>query len=387
MATTVILGGARTVFGSFLGSASGLSSTDLGSRAIRSALARSGLDPSLIDYVVMGQVLSAGAGQMPARIAAVRAGIPMNVPALSVNKVCLSGIQSIILASALIGSGAAGLVVAGGQESMSLAPRLFPRKASKFGAIDVSDHLQHDGLTDEWTGESMGVLADASAQSDGLSRKAMEEFAVESHLRAAAAWESGAMDDEVLSDADIPLARDESIRADATSESLARLRPAFAADGVITAGTSSPMTDGACALVLASKTMAQQLGLEWIAEIHAHGMVAGPDSSLPRQPSDAIRAALRTTSLSTDDLDILEINEAFASVPLTAAADLGVGLDRVNVNGGALAIGHPLGASGARLVLHLAMEMRRRGSGFGAAALCGGGGQGDALILGAPHSS
>lgn len=386
METTVIVGGARTVFGAFLGAASGLAGADLGARAIRSALERTGVGPPQIDYVIMGQVLSAGAGQMPARIAAVRAGIPMGVPALSVNKVCLSGIQAIILASQFIGSGAAEIVVAGGQESMSLAPRLLPRKATKFGAIEVRDHLQDDGLTDEWTGEAMGSLADASARADGFGRDVMEDFAVESHRRAAAAWQTGVMGEEIAFDSDIPLERDESIRPEASRDALSRLRPAFGGGGRITAGTSSPMTDGACALVLASKTRAEQLGLSWIAEIHGHGMVAGPDSSLSHQPSNAIRMAMQAASLSTSDLDIVEINEAFASVPLASAADLDIDLDRVNVNGGALAIGHPLGASGARLVLHLALEMRRRGSEFGAAALCGGGGQGDALILRAPHS-
>ena len=385
--TSVIVAGARTPIGRLSGSLAGFSGAELGGVAIRAALAKAGVTGDQVQYVIMGQVLTAGAGQLPARQAAVAGGIPMNVPALTVNKVCLSGIDSIILADQLIRAGALDVVVAGGQESMTQAPHLLPKSRAgfKYGDVTLTDHLAYDGLRDVFTDEAMGALTE---DANDLARLAQDEFAARSHQRAAAAWKDGLFDDEVVP-VPVPQRRgesllvtqDESVRPDTTTESLGRLRPAFRPEGTITAGNASPINDGAAAVVVMSRRKAETLGLDWIAEIGAHGMVAGPDSTLQLQPANAIAAACAVEGIDPKTLDVIEINEAFAAVGLSSTAALGVDPDRVNVNGGAIAIGHPLGMSGTRITLHLALELARRGGGIGAAALCGGGGQGTALLL------
>ncbi|MGW0364154.1 acetyl-CoA C-acetyltransferase [Streptomyces sp. NPDC002990] len=391
--TSVIVAGARTPMGRLLGSLKSFSGADLGGFAIKSALDRAGISGDQVQYVIMGQVLQAGAGQIPARQAAVKAGIPMNVPALTVNKVCLSGLDAIALADQLIRAGEFDIVVAGGQESMTNAPHLMPksREGFKFGAIGMLDAMAHDGLTDPFESIAMGESTEKHNARLGIDRAPQDEFAAASHQRAAAAQKNGVFEAEITP-VEIPqrkgepvvIAQDEGIRPETTVESLAKLRPAFAQDGTITAGTSSQISDGAAAVVVMSKAKAEELGLEWIAEIGAHGNVAGPDNSLQSQPSNAIRHALEKEGLEVGDLDLIEINEAFAAVAVQSMKDLGVTPEKVNVNGGAIALGHPIGMSGARVVLHLALELKRRGGGVGAAALCGGGGQGDALILRVP---
>jgi acetyl-CoA C-acetyltransferase len=394
--TSVIVGGARTPMGRLLGSLKDFSATDLGGLAIKAALERAGVAPEQVQYVIMGQVLTAGAGQIPARQAAYKAGIPLTVPALTVNKVCLSGIDAIALADQLIRAGEFDIVVAGGQESMSQAPHLLPksREGFKYGSVELADHMALDGLWDVLTDQAMGSLTEsANVGEQEFSRAEQDAFAARSHQLAAEAWKNGLFDDEVIS-VQIPQRRgepiefrmDEGIRADTSVESLAKLRPAFRPDGTITAGSASPISDGAAAVVVMSKAKAEELGLSWLAEIGAHGVVAGPDSSLQSQPANAIRAAVAKEGISVADLDLIEINEAFAAVGLASMAELGVSEDRVNVNGGAIAVGHPIGMSGARITLHLALELKRRGGGIGVAALCGGGGQGDALIVRVPTS-
>jgi len=388
--TSVIVAGARTPIGKLLGSLKDLSATDLGGFAIKAALDRAGIAGDQVDYVIMGQVLQAGAGQMPARQAAVKAGIPMTVPSLLINKVCLSGLDAIALADQLIRAGEFEIVVAGGMESMTGAPHLLPgsRGGYKYGSVEVLDHMAYDGLTDAFDHIPMGESTDRHNAKLGLTREAQDEFAARSHQRAAAAIKNGLFEDEIVP-VSIPQRKgdpivfreDEGVRGDTTAEGLARLRPAFGKDGTITAGSASQISDGACAVVVMSKAKAQELGLTWLAEIGAHGVVAGPDNSLQSQPSRAIKHALGKAGLSVGDLDLIEINEAFAAVGLQSMTDLGVDPDKVNVNGGAIALGHPIGMSGARIVLHLAYELKRRGGGTGAAALCGGGGQGDALII------
>ncbi|WNG84808.1 acetyl-CoA C-acyltransferase [Mycobacterium sp. ITM-2016-00316] len=370
-----------------MGSLADVSAAELGGIAIAAALAKAGIRGEQVQHVIMGQVLTAGAGQIPARQAAVAGGIPMTVPALTVNKVCLSGIDAIILADQMIRSGAADAVVAGGQESMTQSPHLLPRSRAgyKYGDVAIIDHLSYDGLRDVFTDEAMGALTE---DANDLARVEQDEFAARSHQRAAAAWRDGIFDDEVVP-VSLPqrrgepslFRRDESVRADTTSESLARLRPAFRPDGTITAGNASPINDGAAAVVVMNRRKAEDLGLRWIAEIGAPGIVAGPDSTLQLQPANAIAAACARDGLEPSSLDLIEINEAFAAVGIASVAALGVDPARVNVNGGAIAIGHPLGMSGTRITLHLALELARRGGGIGAAALCGGGGQGTALIL------
>ncbi|MGV9312011.1 acetyl-CoA C-acetyltransferase [Streptomyces sp. NPDC003691] len=389
----MIVAGARTPMGRLLGSLKSFSGADLGGFAIKAALDRAGIGPEQVEYVIMGQVLGAGAGQIPARQAAVKAGIPMNVPALTVNKVCLSGLDAIALADQLIRAGEFDIVVAGGQESMTNAPHLLPksREGFKYGAIGMLDSMAHDGLTDAFENIAMGESTEKHNTRLGLGRAEQDAFAAASHQRAAAARKNGLFDAEITP-VEIPqrkgdpvvFAEDEGIRPDTTAENLARLRPAFAADGTITAGTSSQISDGAAAVVVMSRAKAEELGLEWLAEIGAHGNVAGPDNSLQSQPSNAIAHAVAKEGISVADLDLIEINEAFAAVAVQSMKDLGVSPERVNVNGGAIALGHPIGMSGARIALHLALELRRRGGGTGAAALCGGGGQGDALILRVP---
>ena len=391
--TSVIVGGARTPMGRLLGNLKTFPATALGAAAIRAALERAGVAPGQVEYVIMGQVLQAGAGQMPARQAAVGAGIPMDVPALTVNKVCLSGLTAIALADQLIRAGEVDIVVAGGMESMTKAPHLLAgqREGYKYGSVELLDHMAYDGLTDAYDGVSMGESTDRHSKRYGIAREAQDAFGAASHQKAAAAQKNGVFAEEITP-LEVPqkrgepilIAQDEGIRPDTTAETLGRLRPAFGADGTITAGTSSPISDGAAAVVVMSKTRAQQLGLAWIAEVGAHGNVAGPDNSLHSQPARAIAHALGKAGLSVADLDLVEINEAFAAVGIQSTKELGISPDIVNVNGGAIALGHPIGASGARIALHLAYELRRRGGGLGAAALCGGGGQGDALLLRVP---
>jgi acetyl-CoA C-acetyltransferase len=390
---SVIISGARTPMGRLLGNLKDLPATRLGSIAISAALERSGVAPEQVQYVIMGQVLQAGAGQMTARQAAVGAGIPMTTPSLTINKVCLSGLDAIALADQLIRLGEFDIVVAGGMESMTNAPHLLQgsRKGYKYGDVTLVDHTALDGLTDAYEGVSMGDSTDRGNMQRRIGRAEQDAFGARSHQLAAAAQKNGAFAEEITPVSlpqrkgdPIVISEDEGLRADTTAETLAKLRPAFGEDGTITAGTSSPISDGACAVVVMSKTKAEELGLAWLAEIGAHGNVAGPDNSLHSQPANAILHALGKEGLSVSDLDLIEINEAFASVGVQSIRDLGVSPDIVNVNGGAIAIGHPIGMSGARLVLTLALELRRRGGGVGAAGLCGGGGQGDALIIRVP---
>ena len=395
--TSVIVAGARTPMGRFMGALSGFSGAELGGFAIKGALEKAGVTGDQVDYVIMGQVLTAGAGQIPARQAAVAAGIPMSVPALTINKVCLSGVDAIALADQLIRAGECEVVVAGGQESMSQAPHLLEKSRSgyKYGDVTVRDHMAFDGLWDAFTDQAMGNLTESANEGDlEFSREEQDAFSARSHQRAAEAWEKGLFDDEVVA-VDIPQRKgdpvsfksDEGIRPGTTTESLGSLRPAFSKDGTITAGSASQISDGAAAVVVMSKTKAEELGLAWIAEVGAHGIVAGPDSSLQSQPANAIVAACRKEGIEPTDLDLVEINEAVAAVGLASTKELGIDPERVNVNGGAIAMGHPIGMSGARILLHLALELKRRGGGVGAAALCGGGGQGDALIVRVPSQS
>ncbi|WP_405489800.1 acetyl-CoA C-acetyltransferase [Nocardia sp. NBC_00511] len=388
--TSVIVSGARTPVGRLLGSLKDFSGSDLGGIAIKAALEKGGVAPEQVDYVIMGQVLTAGAGQIPARQAAVAAGIPMDVPALTINKVCLSGINAIALADQLIRAGEYEIIVAGGQESMTRAPHMLEksREGFKYGDVTLRDHMAYDGLHDIFTDQPMGALTEQRNATDQLTREDQDAFAAASHQKAAAAWKNGVFEDEVTPVAipqrkgdPILFTADEGIRADTTVESLGKLRPAFSKTGTITAGTASQISDGAAAVVVMSKAKAEALGLSWIAEIGAAGVVAGPDSTLQDQPANAIAKACAKEGISPADLDLVEINEAFAAVGVASTRKLGIDPEKVNVNGGAIAIGHPLGMSGARILLHLALELKRRGGGVGAAALCGGGGQGDALII------
>jgi acetyl-CoA C-acetyltransferase len=396
MAASVIVNGARTPMGRLLGSLKDFSGADLGGFAIKAALERSGVSPEQVQYVIMGQVLQAGAGQIPARQAAYRAGIPLTVPALTVNKVCLSGLDAIALADQLIRAGEFDIIVAGGQESMTNAPHLLPKSRTgyKYGSIEVLDAMAYDGLTDSFDHVAMGESTEHHNQKLDLTREAQDEFAARSHQRAALAQKNGLFDEEIApvfvpqrKGDPIEVREDEGIRPDTTVEALAKLRPAFSKDGTITAGSSSPISDGAAAVVVMSKAKAEELGLSWLVEIGAHGNVAGPDNSLQSQPANAIKHALGKAGLRIDDISLIEINEAFAAVGLQSMKELGVSADIVNVNGGAIALGHPIGMSGARLALTLALELNRRGGGTGVAALCGGGGQGDALLLHASASN
>ena len=386
----VIVGGARTPVGRLLGSLASKSASELGGVAIAAALERAGVRPDQVGYVIMGQVLQAGAGQIPARQAAVAAGIPMTVPALTVNKVCLSGLDAIALAAQAIRLGEHDVVVAGGMESMTRTPHLLPnsRAGYKYGPFEVLDSMALDALTDAFDHLSMGESTENSGRKLGITRAEQDEFAAASHQRAAAAAKDGLFAAEIVG-VPIPqrggepvlVTEDEGIRPNTTTESLAKLRPAFAADGTITAGSASQISDGAAAVVVMSAEAAERAGLTVLAEIGAHGNVAGPDNSLHSQPSHAISQALAKAGLTVSDLDLIEINEAFAIVAIQSMRDLGVSPEIVNVNGGAIAIGHPVGASGARIALHLINELGRRGGGLGAAGLCGGGGQGEALLF------
>ena len=390
MTTSVIVAGARTPIGRLMGSLKDFSGSDLGGFAIRAALDKAGIPASLVDYVIMGQVLTAGAGQMPARQAAVAGGIGWDVPALTINKMCLSGIDSIAMADQLIRAGEFHVVVAGGQESMSRAPHMLmdSRAGYKYGDVTVLDHMAYDGLHDVFTDQPMGALTEQRNDTDRFTRLEQDELAASSHQKAAAAWKDGVFADEVVP-VEIPqrkgdsisFTEDEGIRANTTVDSLAGLKPAFRKDGTITAGSASQISDGGCAVVVMNKVKAQELGLSWLCEIGAHGVVAGPDSTLQSQPANAIKKAIAREGISTDQLDVIEINEAFAAVALASTRELGLDPAKVNRNGGAIAMGHPIGMSGARITLHAALELSRRGSGYAVAALCGAGGQGDALIL------
>ncbi len=396
MTQSVIVAGARTPVGRLLGGLKTLSGSDLGGIAIKGALDKAGVGPDQIDYVIMGQVLTTGAGQIPARQAANKAGIPLSVPALTVNKVCLSGINAISLADQLVRAGEFDIIVAGGQESMSQAPHFLAgsREGTKYGDTKLVDSMAYDGLYDILTDQAMGSLTEGcNAEGLGLSREEQDTFAARSHQLAATAQKNGVFDEEIVSVTipnrrgdDFVVSADEGVRGDTTVESLGKLRPAFDKNGTITAGSASQISDGAAAVIVMSKTKAEALGLSWVAEIGATGIVAGPDSTLQMQPANAIRRACEKEGIKPSDIDLFEINEAFAAVGIASARELGIDEDLVNVNGGAISIGHPLGMSGARIVLHLALELKRRGGGIGVAALCGGGGQGDALIVRVPKN-
>lgn len=386
----VIIAGARTPFARINGNLAGQTAVELGTVAIRGALEKAGVSPDDVDAVIMGQVLQAGAGQNPAKQSAVAAGIPWRVPATTVNKVCLSGLVAITDAARLIRLGEASVVVAGGQESMTNAPHLLPgsRRGQAYGSWEMLDHAAHDGLTDAFDRESMGASTERFNGRYEIDRAAQDEIAAASHVRAGAAQADGVFADEIVP-VEIPqrkgdpvvVAEDQGVRPDSTVEVLAKLRPAFSAAGTITAGNSSPLSDGAAAVIVASREWAESRGLPWLALVGAAGQVAGPDNSLHAQPANAIAAALEKSGGSAAELDLIEINEAFAAVSLESARELGVSSDVVNVHGGAIALGHPIGASGARLALHAALELSRRGEGRAAVALCGGGGQGEALLL------
>jgi acetyl-CoA C-acetyltransferase len=393
MPGSVVVSGARTPIGKLLGALKGFQAVDLGGIAIEAALSRAGLSGDQVDYVIMGQVLQAGAGQITARQAAVKGGVPMTVPALTINKVCLSGLDAIALADQLIAAGEYDVVVAGGMESMTNAPHLLPgaRAGYKYGNGTLIDSMAHDGLFCAFDQVAMGESTERYNAKLGIGRAEQDEFSARSHELAAAAQKNGAFDDEIVP---VPIPQrggdpvlvttDEGVRPETTAEVLAKLRPAFAPDGTITAGSASQISDGACAVVVMSRAKADELGVEPLAEVGHHGVVAGPDASLQAQPSNAIKKALTRAGAAATELDLIEINEAFASVAIHSTRELGVPLDKVNVNGGAIALGHPIGASGARLALTLVQELRRRGGGLGAAGLCGGGGQGDALLLRVP---
>ena len=396
MSASVIVAGARTPIGRLLGGLKNQSAADLGGVAIKGALEKAGVAGDQVDYVIMGHVIQAGAGQITARQAAVKGGIPMNIPSITINKVCLSGINAIALADQLIRAGEHDIIVAGGMESMTQAPHLLPksREGFKYGDTALVDSMAYDALYDQFTTQPMGGLTETcNSAGASLTREEQDEFSAQSHQRAAAAWKNGVFDDEVVP-VEIPqrkgdpvvISQDEGIRGETTAESLGKLRPAFSKDGTITAGSASQISDGACAVVVMSKAKAEELGLTWLAEIGASGQVAGPDSTLQLQPARAVRKAAEKEGIEVSDIDLFELNEAFAAVGIESSRQLGVSEDRVNVNGGAIALGHPVGMSGARIVLHLALELKRRGGGTGAAALCGGGGQGDALIIRVPQA-
>jgi acetyl-CoA C-acetyltransferase len=390
MSGSVIVGGARTPIGKLSGSLKNFSAMDLGGFAIKEAMSRAGISGDQVDYVIMGHVIQAGAGQITARQAAVKGGIPMSVPALTVNKVCLSGLNAIAMADQLIGYGEFDVVVAGGMESMTSGPYLQPgaRAGYRYGDAKLIDATAHDALFCAFDELGMGAATDYYNKAKKLTREEQDEYAAMSHQRATAAGKNGLFEDEIVN-VEVPQRRgdplvvteDEGVRPDTTAQSLAKLRPAFAADGTVTAGSASQISDGAAAVIVMSRAKAEELGAPVLAEIGAHGVVAGPDPSLLSQPSNAIAKALGREGLNPSDVDLFEINEAFASVAIQSMRDLDISPDIVNVNGGAIAMGHPVGASGARIALHLALELRRRGGGVGAAGLCGGGGQGEALVL------
>lgn len=395
MTTTVIIDGARTPVGKLLGAFNSLSAVDLGAVAIKGALERAGVSAGDVDAVVMGQVYQAGAGPNPARQAADKAGIPMSVPAFTVNKLCISGLLAVGLATQMIKSGQHEVVVAGGMESMTNAPHMLlgARQGYKYGSATLVDALDQDALVCAFDAMSMGAATESYGKPYGITREEQDAFAARSHQLAAAATASGRAAQEIVPvevkgrKGSVTVTEDEGVRPDATAESLGGLRPAFDKEGTITAGNASQLSDGGAAVVVASKEWAQKHGLTWIAEIRAHGEVAGPDPSLLLQPASAIKDALRRDGKATvADIDIAEINEAFASVGIASMRDLGIDESKVNVNGGAIAIGHPVGMSGARILLSAAYELKNKGGGLGVVALCGGGGQGDAILFEVPSA-
>jgi acetyl-CoA C-acetyltransferase len=393
MPGSVIVGGARTPIGKLSGALKGFKAVELGGIAIKAALERAGVSGDQVDYVIMGHVIQAGAGQITARQAAVRGGIPMEVPALTINKVCLSGLDAIALADQLIAGGEFDVVVAGGMESMTNGPHLLSgaRSGYRLGDGELVDSTMHDALFCAFDELGMGAATETYTKMKSISRQEQDAFAAMSHGRAAEAQKNGVFEEEIVP-VPVPqrkgdpvlVTEDEGVRPETTAESLGKLRAAFAPDGTVTAGSSSQISDGAAAVVVMSRAKAEELGAPILAEIGAHGVVAGPDPSLLSQPSNAIRKALEREGLTPEQVDLYEINEAFASVALQSMKELDITPDNVNPNGGAIAMGHPVGASGARIVLHLALELRRRGGGTGAAGLCGGGGQGSALIIRVP---
>ncbi len=390
MGRTVIVSGARTPIGKLSGALGSLTAMELGSVAIKGALARAGLTPEAVEYVFMGHVLQAGQGQITARQAAFGAGIPMSVPSTTVNKVCLSGLNSIHLADLMIRAGEADIVVAGGMESMTQAPYFLPgaRSGFRMGDVQLIDSMLYDGLFCAFDKMAMGLATDNYLKVSPISRERQDHFSVLSHERAAKAIKNGRMAKEIVPVSvpqrrgdDLTIEADEGVRPETTMESLAKLRPAFDKQGTITAGNASQISDGAAALVVMSEAKARELGLMPLAEIVGYGQVAGPDTSLLHQPSNAINNALQRSDMTVKDIDLFEINEAFAAVAVASMDHLGVSEEVINVNGGAIALGHPIGASGARLALTLITELVERGGGVGAAAVCGGGGQGDALLV------
>ena len=393
MARSVIVSGARTPIGKLSGALKGFTAMELGGFAIKEALSRAGIRGDQVDYVIMGQVLQAGQGQITARQAAVKGGIPMDVPAITINKVCLSGLDAVALADQLIRAGEFDVVVAGGMESMTQAPHLLPgaRAGFRYGDTSLLDATLHDGLWCAFDEMAMGESTEMHNAGYDLTREQQDEFSARSHELAAAAIKEGRFADEIVPVAvpqrkgdPIMVTDDEGVRPGTTTESLGKLKPAFRKDGTITAGSASQISDGGCALVVMSAEKAKELGCEVLAEVGAHGVVAGPDASLQSQPAHALKKALARENLQASDLKVVELNEAFAAVGLASTRELGIDPEIVNPNGGAIALGHPIGMSGARLVLTLAYELKRRGGGIGGAALCGGGGQGDALILHVP---
>lgn len=393
MPGSVIVAAARTPIGRLSGGLGGFSAAELGGFAIKAALERAGVKPGEVDHVIMGQVIQAGGGQVPARQAAVAAGIPFDVPANTLNKACLSSLNAIYLADQMVAAGEADIVVAGGQESMTNAPHLVQglRSGIKLGDGALIDSMMHDGLSDAYDRKAMGAITEQHTQKAGIGRDRMDDLAANSHERAALAAKKGRFEQELVP-VEVPQRKgdpiiidtDEGVRPGTTAESLGKLRPAFDKEGWITAGNASQISDGGAAVVVMSKAEAEHRGLKPLAEIVGYGMVAGPDNSLLKQPSGAIRKALERSGRKLEDVKLFEMNEAFASVACASTDDLGVDAESVNVDGGAIALGHPIGASGARIAMHLAFELGRRGGGLGAAALCGGGGQGDAILLEVP---
>ncbi len=390
MSGTVIVSGARTPIGKLSGALGGFAATELGGFAIAGALERAGITPEQVDYVFMGQVILAGAGQITARQAAANAGIPMSVPSTTVNKVCLSGLNAIYLADLMINAGEAEIVVAGGMESMTQAPYLLPgaRAGYRIGDQNVVDSMMYDGLFCAFDNCAMGLGTERYNGADGVTRERQDAFSALSHERAAAAIKDGKFADEIVA-VSVPQRKgdplvvdtDEGVRPETTAESLGKLRPAFDKSGTITAGNASQISDGGAAVIVMSKAKAEELGLSPLGELVSYGQVAGPSPSLLHQPSHATSVALDKAGLTVSDIDIFEINEAFAAVGCASADDLGISDDVVNVNGGAIALGHPVGMSGTRLALTALLELKRRGGGTAAVSLCGGGGQGDAAVL------
>jgi len=390
MGGTVIVSGARTPIGKLSGALASKTAMDLGGIAIAEAIRRAGISPEQVDYVYMGQVIQAGQGQITARQAAVAGGVPMSVPATTINKVCLSGLNAIYLADLMINAGEADIVVAGGMESMTQAPHLLPnsRAGYRIGDVTVVDSMMYDGLTCAIDHCAMGLGTENYNKAVGVSRERQDAFAAASHQKAAAAIAAGKFEEEIVS-VEIPQRKgdpkivsvDEGVRGETTEESLGGLRPAFTKDGTITAGNASQISDGGAAVIVMSKAKAEELGISPLGELVSYGQVAGPDASLLTQPSRAIAQACAKAGINPTDLDLLEINEAFAAVGLASTDELGVDPELVNVNGGAIALGHPVGMSGTRVALTALLELRRRGGGLAAVSLCGGGGQGDAALL------